>query len=487
MGVGRRVGSVISRSACAAGALLWASACGHAPDPGGASPSVDAAVPTDAATETSAELEAAPASGDGGVDVMLHEAGAADAPVVEAMVVTPGAACTASDFGDHGQVTTAVGSGSDVAYALVVDEQGRFVAAGTSWNGSSYDFALTRHSKEGVPDETFGTGGIVTTAASPGRDNYVLGVALEPDGSIVAAGSSWKDSVGRIAIARYLANGTLDGSFGTEGIALSAMSAESLSANAVLGGDSGKIVLAGGVSEGSVASDFLAVRFDAAGNVDDAFGNHGRATSDFGAFDEALGAARANDGKIVLGGYTESSDGALFAATRLTAEGTPDLEFGFTGKITVDFGGGSNVANAIAIQPDGKILLAGVHDDGVHQQIALARLTSRGELDATFGAGGKVLTSVGMNSVANAIVIYPSGRIAVAGESDHAALVVRYDASGALDAMLGASAAVTIPAGGPEAQARAQAAILESNGSLALAGAANAGANDDFGLSALCP
>jgi len=125
-------------------------------------------------------------------------------------------------FGNAGTVTTAIGSFTDEAYALGIQEDGKIVVAGRSNNGTNYDFAMARYLSDGTLDSTFGTAGTVTTAIGSGHD-YVHTLGIQTDGKIVLAGEYYKDFNYYYTLARYFSDGTLDPSFGTGGIATTAI------------------------------------------------------------------------------------------------------------------------------------------------------------------------------------------------------------------------------------------------------------------------
>jgi uncharacterized delta-60 repeat protein len=165
-------------------------------------------------------------------------------------------------FGASGIVTTPVGTGHDVANALGIQSDGRIVAAGSSYNSGSnnYDFALVRYNANGTLDTGFGTGGIVITPIGSGFDiAYALGI--QPDGRIVAAGSSDNGSNFDFALVRYNANGTLDTGFSIGGIVTTPIGSSDDYAIALgIQSSDGKIVAAGYSYNGS-NFDFALVRY----------------------------------------------------------------------------------------------------------------------------------------------------------------------------------------------------------------------------------
>src|SRR5262245_46840339 len=130
---------------------------------------------------------------------------------------TPGAGALDPGFGTGGKVTTALGSLNDYAYGLTLQPDGKIVAAGTSINGVTLgDFALARYSPNGTLDPSFNGTGKVTTAIGPSWD-VAWALARQPDGKLVAAGGSNNGSNFDFALARYNPNGSLDTTFNGTG------------------------------------------------------------------------------------------------------------------------------------------------------------------------------------------------------------------------------------------------------------------------------
>lgn len=326
-----------------------------------------------------------------------------------------------SSFGTDGTVL----AGSATALALQPD--GTILALGS---------ALARYDGDGVLDHSFGIGGVV--AATSGR-----ALVLQPDGKIVTAGGE-----GEFVLTRLNADGSLDGSFGTGGTVSTAFRASD-DANAVLLQPDGKIVAAGSSESNGAKVDFALARYNANGSLDQSFGTGGKVTTDLGStgFGESDAFATAvllqPDGKIVAVGvkqdYGENIAIGYFALARYTASGVLDPTFGVGGLVSTNFGSPSDTyarARAAALQSDGKIVAAGVtggytYDVEESAAFALARYTSDGELDASFGTDGRVTTPIGASATATAIGLQPDGKIVAAGtavdgdENDNVA-VARY-------------------------------------------------------------
>lgn len=286
--------------------------------------------------------------------------------------------------------------------------------------------------RPGTLDPSFSGDGIVITdllAHDSGAD-----VATGPGGTVIVAGT--RNRYGGnpdFAVVRYLSDGSLDTSFGGNGIAITPFTGDGTFAAALAVQDNGKIVVTG--NSGAYADTSLTVvRYTAAGTLDTTFSGDGILTAKLGSshnWGSSLGIQK--DGKILVAGTSWISD-YDFVLLRLNDDGSLDSSFGVSGVVSLDLGAW-DFCYAVALQGDGKIVLAGrtgTYDSGYH--MALARFTSSGTLDASFGSSGTVTT--GVNSPYGAIVslaLQQDGRIVGAGYSNGGLTVVRYDTTGALD------------------------------------------------------
>jgi uncharacterized delta-60 repeat protein len=191
-----------------------------------------------------------------------------------------------------------------------------------------------------------------------------------------------------------------------------------------------------------------------AGALDTSFATNGKAVTGIGADDYAEAMAVQPDGKLVVAGHANmgGTTGTDFVLVRYLRDGAIDTTFGTGGKVSTDIDGGSDQAFAVALQADGKIVVAGSNDVSPKgKSFALVRYNADGSLDATFGTGGKVVTSFGSQSdTAYAVVVQPDGRIVAGGHTNTATrgvdfALARYQANGALDASFGANGQVVMP------------------------------------------
>src|SRR5262249_1411043 len=230
------------------------------------------------------------------------------------------------------------------------------------------------------------------------------------------------------ALARYNADGSLDPGFGAGGKLTSDFFGNYDQANGVVIQPDGKILAAGstGHTASSSSFDFALARYNPDGSPDAAFGSSGKQTTDFfGNQDAAFGIVIQADGKIVLAGYAHHGDDVStsdFALARYNPDGTLDQGFGSSGKLATDFFGSDDVAYRIALQPDGKLVVAvlAFNPGAKSDDFALARYNADGSLDQSFGSGGKQTTDfLGGFDYAAGLGIQQDGKIVLGGVAGH--------------------------------------------------------------------
>lgn len=345
-------------------------------------------------------------------------------------------------FGTGGKVFTPVGPGTslDLGSALVIQSDGKLVAAGHTTNAvgtTSTDFALARYNVNGTLDSTFGTGGKITTpVGGTDSDDRAFSLVAQTDGKLVAAGyASLGIATGDdFGLVRYNADGTLDTTFGTGGKAITPVGGTNSSdqASALVLQPDGKLVAAGYTSNrgGSTGRDAALVRYNADGSLDMSFGTGGKVITAVGttnSTDSISELVLQPDGKLVAGVYTGNVDGTTgpdFALVRYNADGTLDTTFGRGGKVITSIGTTNSLDQLTNLmrQSDGKLVAAGTTDSGsgTGYDFALMRFNENGTLDTSFGTGGKVVTPVGSTSSQDstgALALQPDGRIIVAGHT----------------------------------------------------------------------
>lgn len=393
-----------------------------------------------------------------------------------------GPAALDTSFGTTGKVTTG-GPGQEVARSIAIQSDGKIVVAG-SGTGSSTDFLVARYLANGTLDTSFGGTGFVLTDLQGNIDNGIA-VAIQSDGKILMTG----DSTGpggfvSFATVRYLSDGSLDTTFGTGGKVMTQLTPGINFGKSVVIQPNGKIVVAGYVQNPGFF-DFGIVRYETNGTLDTTFGTGGKVITDFfGSHDFGLSAKLQSDGKIVVSGQSLNGTDWDFAAVRYNVDGSLDTTFNGTGKATADVSGPSESVSGSAIQPDGKIVIVGTSANGPDWDLAMVRFGTGGTIDPTFGSGGKVNLNLGSdNNYASSIEIQPDGKLIVAGitsnGTDNDFTLHRFNSDGTLDLTFNGSGMVAVDF--QNSMDTANAVAIQPDGKVVVAGS-TFGTNLDFAL-----
>jgi uncharacterized delta-60 repeat protein len=348
-------------------------------------------------------------------------------------------------FDGDGKATTDFASFTEQAAEIAIQGNGKILAA-----GGTGDFLLVRYNTNGSLDTTFGGGAGSVTTDFASRGDSAGAVALQADGKIVVAGvASFSSTDDRFALARYNTDGSLDPTFDGDGKVTTEFAPGSEGAGAVVIQADGRIVAAGSASFSMGRHDFALARYNTDGSLDASFDGDGKVVTDFASGDDhGRAAAIQADGKIVATGTTFLSLNGVprFALARYNTDGSLDSTFDGDGRVETAVTSHSQ-ANAAAIQTDGKIVAAGLGWVGETKDFALARYNSDGSVDATFGGGdGHVITDfAGGSDEANGVAIQVDGKIVAAGcdggvcEDDPIDnfAVARYATDGSLDTGFG--------------------------------------------------
>ncbi|WP_329316775.1 calcium-binding protein (plasmid) [Streptomyces sp. NBC_01278] len=324
-----------------------------------------------------------------------------------------------SGFAGDGTVTSDFGGGSHSANAVAIQpSDGKIVVAGTTEviaeeGGGCCFFSVARYNTNGSLDTGFGDGGLVRVdefgGSADGAD-----VAVQPDGKIIAAG---KGAGGGFALVRLDSGGNLDPTLGGDGAVVAGFTPASPqdaggTARGMALQPDGKIVSVGYV--GNTAFDIGVARYNTNGSLDTSFSGDGMVTADFGGTEFGNAVAVQPDGKIVAAG----NGGAGIALLRYTANGSPDTGFGTGGRTSVAFPGDGGTANAMALQPNGKIVLAGRADypnSSEANDFGLVRFNPNGAVDTGFSGDGFAVTGFGDYDEARGVLVQPDGNIVAAG------------------------------------------------------------------------
>jgi uncharacterized delta-60 repeat protein len=370
--------------------------------------------------------------------------------------------------------------------SVAAQRDGKIVVAGYAEVGRGDQFALVRYNSDGSLDTSLNGSGKVTTAVGAGTCKGE-GVALQEDGKIVVVGYSFNaGDQSCFTVLRYRADGSLDTSFADSGKATTSIAKQS-SADGVAMQSDGKIVVAGNSFIDGNNNDFAVVRYNANGNLDTSFNETGKATADFDAHDFGHSVAVHSDGRIVVAGYTTNESKQQCALACFKANGSLDTSFNGTGKVTTNFGGDGNAeGRSVAVQTDGKIVVVGYATAGGVEKFALARYSADGTLDTSFGGTGRVMTAVGISgSNATGVALQKDGKIVAAGYAINNSgrgydfACVRYTTDGSLDQSFGDHGKVTTAVG--RGDGKANAVAVQSDGKIIVAGS-DYGDNSEFAV-----
>lgn len=349
-------------------------------------------------------------------------------------------------------------TGNESGETLVYDAWNRLISVyhgSTLYSAHSYDgldrrITTTTDTGGGELDTSFG-GGNGYVKYNGTNDDRGKSVAIQSDGKIVVAG--WEGS--NVMVLRYTASGTLDTTFGTGGKVIINLAGSAENAYAVEIQSDGKIVVAGWVN--NTTTDTFVLRLNSDGTTDTSFGTSGVVTLDLGGStksDQVYDLLIRSTGEILLLSqmYLYNTNAGSFAVTQLESDGTLDTSFGSGGTYYYT-GGSDDIANRMALQSDGKLVITG-HGNGSYwttgSDLFAMRLTTSGAPDSTFGTSGISRLAVTGNQIGNGgVAIQSDGKIVIGGTyeisgSAHDFLVVRLTTSGALDTTFSGDGIATV-------------------------------------------
>jgi uncharacterized delta-60 repeat protein len=299
-------------------------------------------------------------------------------------------------FGAGGQVISTIGG--DAFFAVTTDSAGRIIAAGQ--RGS--DLLLERFTSKGVLDRRFGTRGVVV-ASLGGSGAVAYSLVIAPNGDIVAGGTSG----GQAVILRFLTSGKLDRGFASAGsLSTSAPAGTQIAITGLAVEADGTIVAAGDATDSSGVTAVFVLRATASGALDPTFGTNGQAAvaaldpvSPAGGLDRNIGFALQPDGKVLVASRTA---GGHFGTIRLNTDGSVDTTFGVGGLATTNFGG-VDEANTIRVEATGQIYVAGISQAGGaggSPELAVAAYNPDGSPLASFNGTGMLTVAPDITSAA---------------------------------------------------------------------------------------
>ena len=383
-------------------------------------------------------------------------------------------------FGDGGRVTTVFQNilHDSRGEAVALQPDGKIVVAGFSYSSCCRVFAIARYEPDGSPDPSFGGGDGKTRTQfvinGQQRHAEANAVVIQPDGKIVVAGETDAGiGNGRFALARYDSDGTLDGSFGDGGTATTVFAGSAAGATGLALVDEDKILVGGFAGD-----EFAYARYEPDGDRDLTFRGDGRARTAFATRSGAETLVGQSDGRFILAGFVCRPEclGGRFAVARYKSSGALDPSFSGDGKVITSFSTGG-LALDIALQPDGRIVAGGA----VGGRFALVRYTVAGALDDTFSGDGKLTSDFPDAGSANGVAIDEAGNIVVAGgHAGEGFALARYTSAGQLDVSFGAGGLVTTEFAGNSGGAAD--VLIQPDGAILAAGVGDTQTPDGLAL-----
>lgn len=387
-------------------------------------------------------------------------------------------------FGSGGFVLDPMNGNDAQARALAIDAAGRILVAGPVANNAiDDDFGVLRLGAGGAADPAFGGGGRAYASYAASSDDEAYGVAVLADGRIVVGGltfiSDGSNDYPDFAAVRFDAGGVVDASYGNHGNGWTTSGRADGDLGIAMAAGPAGVVLAGYASDGGGGIDAAALRLDTLGMPVPLFGDAGVVVG-AGDTNSSFAVALLAGGGVVLGGHLEA--GGAFVQ-RTDAAGAPDPAFAGDGR--AEIGALLDRIEDLLVLGDGRIVVAGY----VGQEAAIVRLTSTGSPDASFGSGGRYTlapAAVGATGVrATALAIQPDGAIVAAGIANAvgevSVLALRVDADGNADAGFGDGGVRVYELAGNQ---WATAIALQADGAIVLAGydeaAGGSGGSDRF-------
>jgi uncharacterized delta-60 repeat protein len=348
------------------------------------------------------------------------------------------------------------------------------------------------HAAGGQLDTSFSTDGKRTVSFGSGATpDIVNGLAVGPGGRIAMVGSTTDGVTQRWAIAMFRRNGSLDTSFSGDGKRAFGFGGGTgtIDANGVAFQPNGRIVVSGEPGN----DKFGIARLLPNGSLDHTFSEDGRRTVGVGDFSGAEEVSVDANGRLVMAGSASSGGPGLFGVVRLLPNGSPDTSFSGDGKRTLGFGTGAE-GDGLAIQGDGKFIVAGVAFIASNEYYAVARLNPGGGLDHSFSGDGKRIVKPGPGIAGEGnVAAIRGGRIVVAGDAETTNTnadcgVIALESDGKLDTGFSGDGRRTVgfgPGGG--AADSCEGLGIQPNGKIVLGGITDQGAGGDFAVARLNP
>lgn len=391
-------------------------------------------------------------------------------------------------FGVDGFIITELGESFDGITSMAIQEDGKIVAVGYSYGATHSDFGIARYNIDGSLDNTFSLDGKLvfdydTTFSIP------YSVVVQADNKIVVGGFATLNDTSIadcFALARLNSDGSLDDGFGDGGIIKLYIGTTHLDIIYSLQIQPDGKILAAGTSYSDHHGRFVVTRFNSDGTLDNSFSGDGITTTDIYDDTEVIfSITRQSDGKILAGGYTFKDGIPEYALVRYNENGDIDESFGDDGIVVISIGTDFDLITSVIIQPDNKIIASGYSSDfDSDTDISIARFNPDGSLDYSFSGDGTLRTDIAEDDHSWQSLIQPDGKIITAGQSKQDGFakmaIVRYNPDGSMDTTFGLEGIIELEI--DTLQSIASSTILGPDGKLLVGGAAGTDPDNDFCL-----
>lgn len=377
-------------------------------------------------------------------------------------------------FGNGGLVETYFGQYVDSrVHDMLLQPDGKIIVCGTTYV-NSFDFMMIRYLEDGAPDASFGENGKAFIDFD-NLNNYGLGYALQSDGKIVIAGYSATPNYESVSIARINSDGTIDTSFGVNGIIYQTTGAYECYGSDVVVQPDGKILVAGHGNYPPQGEDFFLARYLDDGSLDTSFDSDGKVENinDLSSGTQPVMTLQ-SDGKILISGMGSVAGQQHYCTIRFLDNGSLDNTFSEDGIQLTLVPGDYNWPGNIAVQPDQKILIAGYSGPWQYEHFSMIRLDTGGNLDADFASGGIFTHSINQGlDYFQDVLIQPDNKIlacgyTISGDGSYDFVAMRLNNDGSIDTSFGESGVLNQAFSFTESRAIAMA--IQPDGKLLIAG-----------------
>lgn len=385
-------------------------------------------------------------------------------------------------FGIGGRVTLDLLNQADFAKDIAIQADGKILVAGRGNFNFNNQLILLRFNLDGTLDNSFSGDGIANVQFGNNSLSYAEELVIQPDGKIVVAGSTLTGSYYQLAIARFNTDGSLDNSFSGDGL-FATNNNSNIFCDAVTLDESGNIIAAG--ASGTFANDnhITVVRVQSNGTLDTGFGNNGMQIANIGSQSSALSVIVQSDGKIVAAGRADDGVYNDIAIARFLPNGTLDPSFDGDGRRSFSLDAYDDYSTCLLQLPNGKLLLGGVSNT----EFALVQLNANGSNNTAFSGDGIVRSDMNDSfDEIHDIALDPDGNIIAVGHSGYNIYdisVLRYLPNGNLDNLFSLDGKTTIDYTGSYDYGYALA--IQQDGKIVIAGSTDNNGNQDIALARL--